>query len=230
MIPTQLGSTGGTGRTTSTASTSTSVPRPRATWCSRSIRNEADWGHQVAPSFFDPSLEKPLYSKYGVNRERFFVKPGFTVRLLVFNASRPLFRDNPDLRRAVNHALDRSTLSGGPIAVRTDQYLPHAMPGFGDADVYPLLAADLGKATELARGHTRGGKAVMYTTDYPPPMATAMTVRQQLAGIGLDVEVKAIPEHIASAAYACAKPCPLGERRTSRSSSGHRPSPTRMRT
>ena len=23
-------------------------------------RNEADWGHQVAPSFFDPSLEKPL--------------------------------------------------------------------------------------------------------------------------------------------------------------------------
>ena len=42
----------------------------------------------------------------------------------------------------------------------------------------------------------------MYTTDFPPPMATAMTVRQQLAEIDLDVEVKAIPEHIASAAYA----------------------------
>ena len=165
-------------------------------------RNEADWGHQVGPSFFDPSLEKPLYSKYGVNHERFFVKPGFTVRLLVFNASRPLFRDNPELRRAVNYALDRSALSGGPIAARTDQYLPHAMPGFVDADVYPLLAADLGKAKELARGHTRGGKAVMYTTDFPPPMATAMTVRQQLAEVDLDVEVKAIPEHIASAAYA----------------------------
>ena len=42
----------------------------------------------------------------------------------------------------------------------------------------------------------------MYTTDFPPPIATAMAVRQQLAEIGLDVEVKAIPEHIASAAYA----------------------------
>jgi ABC-type transport system substrate-binding protein len=42
----------------------------------------------------------------------------------------------------------------------------------------------------------------MYTTDFPPPLATAMAVRAQLAEIGLDVEVKAIPEHIASAAYA----------------------------
>ena len=119
-------------------------------------RNEADWGHQVGPSFFDPSLEKPLYSKYGVNHERFFVKPGFTVRLLVFNASRPIFRDNPDLRRAINYALDRSALSSGPIAARTDQYLPHAMPGFVDADVYPLVAADLGKAKE-SRAATRAG-------------------------------------------------------------------------
>lgn len=165
-------------------------------------RNEADWGHQVAPSFFDPSLEKPLWWKYGINRERFFSKPGFTVRLLVFNASRPLFRDNPELRRAVNLAIDRFALSGGPIATRTDQYLPYAMPGFSDADIYPLAGSDLGRAKELARGNTRGGKAVMYTTDFPPPIATAMAVRQELAEIGLDVEVKAIPEHIASAAYA----------------------------
>ena len=164
-------------------------------------RNDTDWGHQVAPSFFDVSLG-PLYQKYGINRERFFVKPGFTVRLLAFNASRPLFRDNPELRRAVNFALDRFSLGGGSVAVRTDQYLPYAMPGFTDADVYPLTEADLGRAKELARGNTRGGKAVMYTTDFPPPIATAMAVRQQLAEIGLDVEVKAIPEHIASAAYA----------------------------
>jgi ABC-type transport system substrate-binding protein len=41
----------------------------------------------------------------------------------------------------------------------------------------------------------------MYTTDFPAPLATATTVREQLAAIGLDVEVKAIPEHVASAAY-----------------------------
>lgn len=164
-------------------------------------RDEADWGHQVAAPFFDPSFEKPLWWKYGLNRERFFTMPGFTVRLLVFNASRPLFRDNPELRRAVNLALDRSSLSGGPVAVRTDQYLPHAMPGFVDADVYPLSGPDLSRAKELARGNTRGGRAVMYTTDFAPPRATAVAVRQQLAEIGLDVEVKAIAEHIASAAY-----------------------------
>ena len=163
-------------------------------------RNEADWVHQVAPPFWDPSLG-PLWRKHGVNHERFFSQPGFTVRLLVFNASRPLFRDNPELRRAVNFALDRFVLSGATTAVRTDQYLPHAIPGFRDDDVYPLSEPDLARAKELARGNTRGGRAVMYTTDFPPPIATAMAVREQLAQIGLDVEVKAVPEHIASAAY-----------------------------
>jgi ABC-type transport system substrate-binding protein len=165
-------------------------------------RNEADWGHQVAPSFYDPSITPPLWWKHGFNRERLFTQPGFTVRLLVFNASRPLFRDNPELRRAANLALDRWALGGGLVAIRTDQYLPHAMPGFQDEDVYPLGGSEPARARELARGNTRGGKAVMYTTDFPPPVATAMSVRAQLAEIGLDVEVKAIPEHIASAAYA----------------------------
>lgn len=164
-------------------------------------RNEADWVHQVGGVFFDPSLG-PLWWKHGFNQERFFVQPGFTVRLLVFNASRPLFRENPELRRAVNFALDRSALSGGPTGTRTDQYLPHKMPGFRDDDLYPLHEPDLARAKELARGNTRSGRAVMYTTDFPPPVDTAMAVRQQLAQIGLEVEVKAIPEHIASAAYA----------------------------
>ena len=163
--------------------------------------NQADWGHQVAPSFYI-GLDTPLYAKYGLNKERFFTQPGFTVRLLVFNSSRPLFKDNPELRRALNLALDRSTLSGGPAAVRTDQYLPHAMPGFVDDDVYPLWGADLGRAKELARGNTRSGKAVMYTTDFAPAIATATAARDQFAALGLEIEVKAIPEHIASAAYA----------------------------
>ena len=41
-------------------------------------RNEADWGHQVAPSFFI-GLDTPLFAKYGLNKERFFSQPGFTV-------------------------------------------------------------------------------------------------------------------------------------------------------
>jgi ABC-type oligopeptide transport system substrate-binding subunit len=41
----------------------------------------------------------------------------------------------------------------------------------------------------------------MYTTDVPPAIATGQLVKQQLALIGLEVELKRIPLHIASAAY-----------------------------
>ena len=166
-------------------------------------RDEADWGHMVAGLFMDPSLG--LVEKYGVNQDEFFIKPGLTLRALAFNASRPLFQNNPRLRQAINFALDRQSLlasGGGPVAGRlTDQYLPHGIPGFRDVDVYPLAGADLARAKALARGNTRGGKAVFYTTDLAPAIQAAQLVAQQLAQIGLEVEVKRIPLHIASAAY-----------------------------
>ena len=167
-------------------------------------RNEADWGHMIAPPFFsDPTLD--LAAKYGVNRSRFWVKPGLTLRMLAFNASRDLFHNNPRLRQAVNFALDRKALlvtGGGSAAGRpTDQYLPHGIPGFRDANVYPLAGADLARAKALARGQLRSGKAVLYTTDVVPAVAAAQLVKQQLAAIGLAVEIKQIPLHIASAAY-----------------------------
>jgi peptide/nickel transport system substrate-binding protein len=96
---------------------------------------EADWGYALSPAYFDPA--RRLAARYGVNRSRFFVEPGFVFRGYAFNMSRPLFRDNPDLRRAVNFAIDRSALrraAGGFLESRlTDQYLPHRMPGFEGA-------------------------------------------------------------------------------------------------
>jgi peptide/nickel transport system substrate-binding protein len=166
-------------------------------------RGEADWGHNIAPAFLDPSLG--LVEKYGINRSRFFLEPGLTLRMFAFNASRPLFRNNPRLRRAVNFALDRQELrdiGGGPFAGRlTDQYLPSVVPGFRDAHIYPLQRADAEKAQRLARGNLRSGKAVLYTTDFPAPVAVAQLAKQQLAAIGLEVEIKKFPIHIASAAY-----------------------------
>jgi ABC-type oligopeptide transport system substrate-binding subunit len=165
--------------------------------------NDADWGHTIAGVYMDPALG--LIAKHGINTSRLFLKPGLTLRMLAFNASRPLFRNNPALRRAVNFALDREALlvtGGGPIVSKlTDQYLPHGIPGFHDAEIYPLDEPDLAKARGLARGNLRGGKAVMYTTDVPPGVATAQLVANQLAAIGLELEVKRIPVHIASAAY-----------------------------
>jgi peptide/nickel transport system substrate-binding protein len=167
-------------------------------------RDEADWGHMLAGQFFiDPTLD--LVGKYGINRSEFFVKPGLTLRMLAFNAKRPLFRNNPRLRRAINYALDRKALlgtAGGPIASRsTDQYLPYGIPGFRNSDIYPLAGQNLARARALARGNLRGRKAVMYTTAVLPAMALAQLVKQQLAEIGLAVEIAPIPLHLASAAY-----------------------------
>ena len=130
----------------------------------------ADWGFALAAAYLDP--ERRLAAKYGINKEQFFLTPGFGFRGYALNTSRPLFRDNPQLRRAVNFAIDRAALrraGGGRLESRlTDQYLPPTMTGFRDEDIYPLDKPDLDRARELADGHTRSGKAVLYTVTTTP--------------------------------------------------------------
>lgn len=166
-------------------------------------RHEADWGYALGPVALEPG--RGLVAKYGINKSRFFVKPGYTLRMLVFNSSRPLFRNNPRLRRAVNFALNRRALAGAVNSLiterSTDQYLPPDMPGFRDAHIYPLDRTNLRRARELARGNTRGGKATFYVPNFPPPLAIAQLVKQQLKEIGLDVKLKPIPFHITSSGY-----------------------------
>ena len=103
-----IASTAALGRTTSTASTSTFGRPAFHEVLDRVERGEADWGLALAPVYFEPG--RGLAAKYGVNRSQFFVRPGYVLRHLVFNTSRPLFRDNAALRRAVNFALDRRGL------------------------------------------------------------------------------------------------------------------------
>ena len=165
-------------------------------------RGEADWGHTISGIYFDPALR--LVEKYGLNRSQLFLRPGLTLRMIALNSSRPLFRDNVALRRAVNLALNRRGLvavAGSLVSRPTDQYLPSILPGFKDADIYPLEDADLERAKALARGNLRGGKAVLYVNSSPIPMGIGQLVKQQLAQIGLDVEIRGIPIHSASSAY-----------------------------
>jgi ABC-type oligopeptide transport system substrate-binding subunit len=166
-------------------------------------RGEADWTYVTSGIYFDQSIG--LVGKYGINKSRFFVRPGFTLRMLAFNSARPVFHDNANLRKAVNFALNRRAIvdgTNGPRAsVPSDQYLPAAMPGFRNANIYPLERADLEKARELARGNLRGGRVVLYTNSSYLPMTFGQIVRRQLAEIGLDVEVRGFPLHTASAAY-----------------------------
>jgi ABC-type transport system substrate-binding protein len=158
-------------------------------------RGEVDWGWVLSPFYFDPS--RRLAARYGVNRSQFFLRPGFTFRGYAFNTSRPLFRNNPRLRRAVSFAIDRSAFrraAGGELSSRlTDQYLPPAMRGFRDARIYPLHGPDLPRARALAQGHTRGGKALLYTIDMPNHVSFAQSIKQNLAKIGLEVRIKAVP-------------------------------------
>lgn len=139
-----------------------------------------------------------LARKYGRNKERFWIQPGAFLRMFVLNTSRPLFRDNVELRQAVNFAVDRAALQrerGGSLAgTVTDQYLAPTQLGFRDERVYPLRGPDLTTARALARGNKRGGKAVLYTSSsLPGPIAQAQIVRDTLKKIGLEVEIQAYP-------------------------------------
>jgi ABC-type transport system substrate-binding protein len=159
-------------------------------------RGDADWSPALAPTYFEPG--RGLAAKYGVNKSRFFVRPGFILRHIVFNHARPLFRDNAPLRKAVNFALDRDDLAraatGTPLSESlTDQYLPPGMPGFKDAAIYPLRKPDLQRARALARGNLRGGKAVLYVNSAPQPFAVAQAAKQQISALGIEVELRPLP-------------------------------------
>jgi len=172
----------------------------------------ADWGFALTPAYLDP--DRGLAAKYGINKSQFFLTPGFTFRGYAFNTSRPLFKNNLRLRRAVSFAIDRSALrraGGGPLESRlTDQYLPPTMKGFRDARIYPLQGPDLARARQLARGQTRGGKAVLYTVDTHPHPSFAQSIRQDLAKIGLDVQIKVIPQPAYFGKFGASGPYDIG--------------------
>jgi ABC-type oligopeptide transport system substrate-binding subunit len=160
-------------------------------------KDRADWGIINVPSY--PDAQSRLIRKYGGNNKpkRFFLKPGLSFKAFALNTSQPLFRNNPSLRKAVNFAVNRAKLSttdGGRLRTHlSDQYLPPSMPGINHDSIYPLKKPNLKEAKRLARGHLRGGKAVLYTFDIPARVAGAQIVQQNLAKIGLTVEVRRIP-------------------------------------
>jgi ABC-type transport system substrate-binding protein len=130
-------------------------------------------------------------------RPQLHVVPGIGIRYIVLNSSQRLFKNNAPLRRAVSFALDRPALleaRGGPITgTLTDQYLPASMPGFVDAHIYPLQHPDVKKANAMAKGHRRGGRAVMYIKDTPIDIAQSQIVQRDLQRIGITVKVKKFP-------------------------------------
>ena len=153
-------------------------------------RGEVDYG-VVSPSAF-----ASLAEKFKGDSRHLFVVPQPIVAYLALNTQRPLFKDNPQLRRAVNFALNRPILArlfGERGAVPADEYLPPGFPGYQAEHLYPVDGPDVETAKKLARGHLRGGKAVFLSCGSEACKERALVVKDSLERIGLHVRIAANP-------------------------------------
>jgi peptide/nickel transport system substrate-binding protein len=153
-------------------------------------QGEVDYA-AVAPAAFS-SLAQRLHA----DRRHLIVVQQPTVAYLALNTDRPLFRDNPQLRRAINYALDRPALVrlfGREGATPTDEYLPPGFPGYQPKHVYPIDGPDLATARRLAAGHLRGGHAVFLTCGTQDCGERAIEVADALKQIGLKVRIDTSP-------------------------------------
>jgi ABC-type transport system substrate-binding protein len=116
-------------------------PLPHGHLCHRQPRADPRRRDRLRPSGLPESSYPQLAAEFP---DQFFVNPRLGFRFLALNTRRPLFSD-VRIRKAVNYAIDRPALAeaNGPFAsTPTDNYLPPAMPGFGDAHIYPLDGPD----------------------------------------------------------------------------------------
>jgi YVTN family beta-propeller protein len=152
-------------------------------------------------SAVSPAVDARLEREYGSHsvgarsgRQRYFINPTLSTSYLQLNRRRPLFAD-VRMRRAANFAVDRAALARtaqpGMASRPTDQLLPAVVPGYRDANLYPLGGGDVARARGLAGTH--GGRAVMYTCSLTPCVENAETVQANLAAIGISVAIKRLP-------------------------------------
>jgi ABC-type transport system substrate-binding protein len=151
-------------------------------------RGQADYDAAGLP----PGAHADLTRRYGINRGRYFVHPGMSIIYVALNTSRPIFR-SARMRQAVNFALDRRALlrvAGLNAGSPTDQILPPNMPGFENANIYPVTP-DVGRAEQLVAG--RGGRAVLYAGNDTISRNQSLLIQANLRRIGIDVEIESLP-------------------------------------
>jgi ABC-type transport system substrate-binding protein len=130
---------------------------------------------------------------------QFFVNRLPGLRFLALNTSRPLFSTTV-ARQAVNLAINRTALLaqlGAFAGSPDDQYLPSGVPGYVDTSIYPLAgpgAADLARANALVdQAGIRGQTAMLYSSTSAASQAIAWLIRDELAQIGLGVDIRTFP-------------------------------------
>jgi ABC-type oligopeptide transport system substrate-binding subunit len=138
-----------------------------------------------------PASYADAAQKYGINKGQFWVEPLLSTSYLAFNTSRGIFKDNVQLRKAVNEAIDRRALlaqNGYLAGKRTDQILPPGMAGFRDADLYPLKQPNVIAAKKLSQGHTGDGNVVLYESNRGAAPLRAQIIQYNLSQLGLKVD------------------------------------------
>jgi ABC-type oligopeptide transport system substrate-binding subunit len=157
------------------------------------IQGSVDWCDDGIP----PNTYAQIAADYGINRKngQYFESPEVGFSYLAMNTSRPIFKGNVKLRKAVNFAVNRPLLiaqSGFHAAQPTDQILPPSMPGYKKVNAYPLKlnSKALDKAKSLAAGNTRGGKIVLYNGNSGARKLRSQVIKANLEAIpGINVEV-----------------------------------------
>jgi peptide/nickel transport system substrate-binding protein len=132
---------------------------------------------------------------------RVFSNPAPSVMYLWMNNQVPPF-DNPDVRKAVNYAIDRTQIVkvwGGPATAKpTDQILPPTTADWQDTQMYPLTP-DVAKAKELMQqsGVATPVKVVLRVrNDAPGFVEMAQVAQANLKEIGIEVEIKGAPDAV----------------------------------
>jgi peptide/nickel transport system substrate-binding protein len=142
---------------------------------------------------FPPANAKTLADKYGVNKGQFWIKPQLGTSYLAFNHDRPLFKNNPQLAKALNYAIDRRAYLaqlGYGAGSQTDHILPPGLAGSQKCNCYPLKAPDPAKAKQLAAGHMGDGNVTLWVSNRGAAPLQAQIVQYDLSQIGFKVNVQ----------------------------------------
>ena len=148
-----------------------------------------------------PATEwRNVVNKYGLNKKdgRVQIRPLLDIRYVAMHHGRPLFRNNPNLAKAVNWAVDRQAFAaqgGYQYGKRSGQILPPGMLGYKPQGIYPIrvTSATQAQAKKLAAGNLRDGKAVMWAANTGVAPLQAQLIQYNLKQMGLDAEIRLLP-------------------------------------
>ncbi len=137
-----------------------------------------------------------IANQYGVNKTRFWTKASNCTGYLPMNNDQDLFKNNPQLRKAVSTVIDRTAYTNqvGPYSGRPWTHLFNpGVPGWKSVNPYPIRQ-DVAKAKQLAAGKFRDGKITVYfRSSGTVNQAQAQIVKRDLQNLGFsenNIEMK----------------------------------------